>query len=328
MKRRTVWLASTAAALGGALAVPRAHGQTGKALRRVGVLSIGDPAVGATSSQALISALQQHGFVDGRDIVLEARSADGRTEDLARVAAELAALKPAVIVTYGPQATQAALAASPDSPVVAILGDFVALGFAAGLARPGGRVTGVSFLGTPLNAKRLELLASLLPKGSAVLNLGDPGTRSLPLVEGIAAAVSTLGLVSNTAYASTPLEIDAAFATARLLRVAGVNVLGSPFLDSHRARIIDLAAKARLPTIYQWPRTAREGGLMAYGPSASTMDQQLASYVARILNGAKAGDLAVEQPTKFELVINLKSAKALGLTIPQSLLLRADEVIQ
>ena len=328
MNRRVLLLTAGATALGWTLVLPRAHGQARKALRRVGVLRIGDPAASSTSSQHLIDALQQQGFVDGRDIVLEARSADGRTEGLARLAAELAALKPAVIVTYGPQATQAALAASPDAPVVAILGEFVALGFAAGLARPGGRVTGVNFLGTPLNAKRLELLAEALPKGSAVLNLGDPGTRSQPLVEGIAATASTQGLVSHTVYASTPLEIDAAFATARRLRVAGANVLGSPFLDSHRARIIDLAAKARLPAIYQWPRTAREGGLMAYGPNTSTMDQQLASYVVRILNGAKAGDLAVEQPTRFELVINMLTAKALGLTIPQALLLRADEVIR
>jgi putative tryptophan/tyrosine transport system substrate-binding protein len=148
------------------------------------VLRIGNPAAGVASEQELIDALREHGFVDGRDIVLEARFAHGRTEGLVRLAAELAALWPAVIVAYGPQATQAALAASPDVPVVAMLGEFVALGFAATLARPGGRVTGVNFLGTPLNAKRLELLAEALPKGSAVLNLGDPGTRSLPLVEG------------------------------------------------------------------------------------------------------------------------------------------------
>jgi len=249
MKRRTVWLATTAAALGAALAMPHAHGQTGKTLRRVGVLLFGNAGDGSSASQDLIDVLQQNGFVDGRDIVVEARSADGRTEGLARLAAELAALKPAVIVAYGPQATQAALAASPDVPVVALLGEFVALGFAATLAHPGGRVTGVNFLGTPLNAKRLELLAELLPKGSAVLNLGDPGTRSLPLVEGIAATANTLGLVSHTAYASTPLEIDAAFAMARRLRVAGVNVLRSPLLNSHRERIMELAAKASLPAI-------------------------------------------------------------------------------
>jgi len=306
VKRRTVWLATGAVALGGALAMPRAHGQTGKPLRRVGVLLVGSPAGGSAGSQDLIDALQQHGFVDGRDILVEARSADGRTEGLARLAAELAALKPAVIVTYGPQATQAALAASPDVPVVALLGEFVALGFAATLARPGGRVTGVNFLNTTLNAKRLELLSELLPKGSAVLNLGVPGTLSLTRFDGIAATASTLGLVSHAATASTPLEIDAAFATASRLRVAGVNVLGSPFLHSQRMRMIELAAKARLPAIYEWPITAREGGLMAYGPSLSAMNHQLATYVVRILNGAKA----------------------LGIAIPQSLLLRADEVIQ
>lgn len=292
------------------------------------MLRIGNAVAGSASSQGLINALQLHGFVDGRDILLETRSADGRTEGLVRLAVQLAALNPAVIVAYGPQATQAVLAASADTPVVAILGEFVELGFAATLARPGGRLTGVNFLGTPLNAKRLELLSELLPKGSAVLNLGDPGTRSQALVEGIAATASTLGLVSHTIYASTPPEIDAAFATAQRLRAAGVNVLGSPFLDANRARIVELAAKARLPAVYQWPRTARDGGLMAYGPSRSAMDQQLATYVVRILNGAKAGDLPIEQPTRFELVINLKSAKALGLKIPQALLMRADEVIQ
>ena len=328
MNRRRLWLAMTAAALGGALAMPRAHGQTGQALRRVGVLLVGDPAAGTAGAQDLIDALHRHGFVDGRDIVVVARFADGRTEGFARLAAELAALNPAVIVTYGPQATQAALAASPDAPVVALLGEFVASGFAATLARPGGRVIGVSFLNTTLNAKRLELLSELLPKGSAVLNLGGPGTLSLTRVDGIAATASALGLVSHPATASTALEIDAAFATASRLRMAGVNVLGSPFLHAQRMRMFELAAKARLPAIYEWPLAAREGGLMAYGPSLSAMSHQLATYVVRILNGAKASDLAVEQPTRFELVINLKTAKALGLTIPQSLLLRADEVIQ
>jgi putative tryptophan/tyrosine transport system substrate-binding protein len=324
MKRRTVWLATTAAALGAALAMPHAHGQTGKTLRRVGVLLFS----GSSASQDLIDVLQQNGFVDSRDIVVEARSADGRTEGLARLAAELAALKPAVIVAYGPEATQAALAASPDVPMVALLNEFVEAGLAATLARPGGRVTGVSVLNTTLNAKRLQLLSELLPKGSAVLNLGFPGAVSLTRVDGIAATASTLGLVSHAATASTPLEIDAAFATASRLRVAGVNVLGSPFLHAQRMRMIELAAKARLPAIYEWPITAREGGLMAYGPSLSAMSHQLATYVVRILNGAKAGDLPIEQPTRFELVINLKTAKALGLAIPKALLLRAVEVIQ
>ena len=134
--------------------------------------------------------------------------------------------------------------------------------------------------------------------------------------------------MSHAAYASTPEEIDTAFATARRLRVSGINVLASPFLHANRERIIDLAAKARLPAIYQWPQSARDGGLMAYGPSLAAINQQLVAYAVRILNGAKAGDLPIEQPTRFELVINLKTAKALGITIPHSLLLRADEVIQ
>ncbi len=324
MNRRTVWLATLTAAL----AMPCAHGQAGKALRRVGVLHVGSTASGTATSSDLIDALQQHGFVDGRDIVVVERWADGRTEGFARLAGELASLNPAVIVTYGPQATQAALTASPDAPVVALLGEFLTSGFAATLARPGGRVTGVNFLNRTLNAKRLELLSELLPKGSAVLNLGFPGALSLSLVDGIAATASTLGLVSHAATASTPLEIDAAFATASRLRMAGVNVLGSPFLHAQRMRMFELAAKARLPAIYEWPVAAREGGLMAYGPSLSAMSRQLATPVVRILNGAKASDLPIELPTRFELVINLKTARALGIKIPQSLLLRADEVIQ
>ena len=323
MNRRTVWLATLTAAL----VMPCARGQAGKALRRVGVLLFGDPAAGTESLQDLIDALQQHGFVDGRDIVVVARWAAGRPEGLARLAGELASLNPAVIVTHGPQATQAALAASPDAPVVALLGESLA-GFAATLARPGGRVTGVSIPNTALNAKRLELLSELLPKGSAVLNLGFPGALSLSLVDGIAATASTLGLVSHAATASTPLEIDAAFATASRLRMAGVNVLGSPFLHNQRMRMFELAAKARLPTVYEWPVAAREGGLMAYGPSLSALSRQLATHVVRILNGAKASDLPIELPTRFELVINLKTAKALGITVPQALLRRADEVVQ
>ncbi len=209
---------------------------------------------------------------------------------------------------------------------VASLGDLVASGYAAQLGRPGGRVTGVSFLPFPLNAKRLELLAQTLPRGSAVLNLADrqPLPEAIWVVED---AGRSLGLVTHAAYASTAAEIDAAFGTARRLRVAGVNVLNSPFLYNLRAHIFQLAASAKLPAIYQWPDAAREGGLMAYGPSLEAMNRQLAGYASRILAGAKAADLPIEQPTRSELVINLKTARALGITIPQSLLLRAVEVI-
>ncbi len=323
MIRRGFALASLAT-----FVLPRALAQAGKEPRRIGMLGIGSVAGGSTLERALLDGLRAHGYLQGRDIVLDARWGGGRTEVLAQLAAQLAATRPAVIVTLGPQATQAVLAADADVAVVALLGDAVGSGFAAQLGRPGGRVTGISFLGTPLNVKRLELLAELLPKGSTVLNIGDPGAHRANVVDAIDAAARSLGLVSHIAYAGTAQDIDKAFATAQRLRVAGINLLGSPFLHGNRVRIIELAAKARLPAIYEWPQSARDGGLLAYGPSLAVMFQQLGGFAARILNGAKAGDLPIEQPTKFELVINMKTAKALGITIPPSLLLRADEVIE
>jgi putative ABC transport system substrate-binding protein len=305
------------------IGLPRALAQTGPPVRRVGMLSNR-----ATASDLLAGALREIGIVEGRDIVLDSRTAEGRTEALPRLAAELAALKPLLIVTVGPQATQAALAADPAVPVVALLGDAVGSGLAKQLARPGGRLTGVSFLGTPLNAKRLELLAEWLPKGAAVMNLGDPDTRTAPLADALVTAAHKLGLASHEVNAGTPQDIDAAFVKAGRLRVNGVNVLGSPFLNAHRARIIELAAKARLPAVYQWPQSARDGGLMAYGPSLNAMYQLLAGMVVRVLNGTQAGDLPIAQPTRFELVINRRTATALGLSIPQSLVLRADEVVE
>jgi putative ABC transport system substrate-binding protein len=318
-------LTASAAALGTAFVVRRALGQTGRESRHIGVLTSSTEASTASSLQAFRDGLRERGLVEGRDVAVAIRYAGGRADELPRLAAELAALKPAVFVAYGTAATEAALAAAPEVPVVS-LGDLVAAGHAAELGRPGGRVTGVGFLPSALNAKRLELLAGLLPKGSAVLNLGDPnspvGTQS------VEAAGRSLGLMLHAAYASTPAEIDSAFAAARKLGVAGINVLNSPFLYGNRARMFELAASAKLPAIYQWPEAADEGGLMAYGPRLTAMQRQLARLVSRILDGAKPSDLPVEQPTKFELVINLKTAKALGITLPQALLLRADEVIE
>jgi putative ABC transport system substrate-binding protein len=323
VERRTLALAGAAT-----LMVPCVLAQDSRQPRRIGLLAIGTAAGGASNAEQLLDGLRARGLVQGREIVVDVRSAGGRTEGLAQLAGELAALKPALIVTYGPQATQAVLSADASVPVVAMLGEAIGGGFADQLGRPGGRLTGVSFLGTPLNAKRLELLAELLPKGSVILNLGDPGTRSVPLTEALDAAARSLGVVSHAAYAGTPQEIDKAFATVKQLRVAGVNVLGSPFLDANRAQIIQLAARTRLPAIYQWPRSAADGGLLAYGPSLSAISEQLAALVVRILGGAKAGDLPIEQPLRFELAVNLKTAKALGIAIPKAVLLRASEVVQ
>ncbi len=323
MKRRLFVLATGATTLGTAIVVPPALGQAAKEPRRVALLTLSAEA--GFPLQALRDGLREYGHVEGRDIVIDTRYAGGRTQDLPRLAAELAALKPAVIIALGKAPADAALAAAAEVPVVS-LGDLVAAGHAVELKRPGGRVTGVSFLPSPLNAKRLELLAALLPKGSAVLNLVDP--TSPVDRQPLEAAGHSLGLVLHAAYARTPAEIDAAFASARKLRVAGINVLNSPFLYGNRTRMFELAANAKLPAIYMWPDAVNEGGLMGYGPRLTAMMRQLASFVSRLLNGAKPSDLPVEQPTKFELAINLKTAKALGITIPQSLLLRADEVIQ
>jgi len=325
MKRRAFVLATGVTTLGTTL-VRLALGQTAGP-RRLGLLGIvGTPSVSAKTLQALRDGLRERGHIEGRDIVIEVRR-PARAEEFPRLAAELAALKPSVIVAYGHAATYAALAADPEVPIVTMGGDFVAVGLAADLGRPGGRVTGVSILDSPLNGKRLELLAELVPKGSIVLNLGEPSARDGPM-QLVEAAGRSLGLEMHAAYALTPTEIDVAFASARKLCVAGINVLTSPFLHANRARIIELAAGARLPVIYQWSQSAQDGGLMAYGPSRAPMDLQLAGFASRILNGAKPGDLPIEQPTRFELVINLKTASTLGITIPQSPLQRADEVIE
>jgi putative ABC transport system substrate-binding protein len=289
-------------------------------------LTVSTEASFAGSLKVVRDGLREHGLVEGQDVVIDVRYGNGRTQILSSLAAELAGLRPAVIIALGAAATDAALSTGGDVPIVS-LGDLVARGYATDLGRPASRVTGISFLPAPLNVKRLELLAELLPKGSAILNLAD--LRPLPgAMQAVEDAGRALGLVTHAAYANTPAEIESAFLTARKLRVAGVNVLNSPFLSAESATIIRLAANARLPAIYQWPETAREGGLIGYGPSITAMFRQLADYASRILNGAKPTELPIEQPKRFELCINLKTAKALGLAIPQSLLVRADEVIR
>jgi len=327
MKRRALILAlgGGGGALGGSLTAPQALGQTPTAPRRLAVLTVSNETAFASSLQGLRDGLRERGHVEGRDVVIDVRHAGGRVQELPRLAAELAVLEPVLFVATGAAATNAALTARAEVPVVS-LGDLVAAGHAAQLSRPGGRVTGISLLLGPLNAKRLELLASMLPKGSAVLNLGDP--NSVVGIAPVEAAGRSLGLVLHSAFASTPAQVDAAFVNARQLRVAGVNVLNSPFLSTQHARIIEQAAVARLPAIYQWPETAHDGGLLGYGPSLREMFRQLAGYASRLLGGAQAADMPIEQPTRFTLVINLKTAKALGITVPSSLLLRADEVIQ
>jgi putative ABC transport system substrate-binding protein len=296
--------------------------------RRLGVLApFAQPTLGELL-QVLQDGLRAQGLEPGRDVLIDVRHSEQPGRDLAPLAAELAALKPAVVVALGPTATELMLAASTAAPMpIVSIGDLVAAGHADQLGRPGGRVTGLSFLPVALNAKRLELLAELLPRGSVVLNLID--LTPLPAAaQEIEQTARQLGLVAQAAHVNTPAELERAFARAPAQRVAGVNVLASPFLHGLRAQIIDLALHARLPTIFQWPETAREGGLLGYGPSNAAMFRQLAGYAAKLLRGAKPGDLPIEQPTKIEFVVNLRTARAIGVTIPRALRLRADEVIE
>lgn len=310
----------------GALLVPTAFAQAPPALRLIAVLSPGSPASVGAYLLSFKAGLQERGVVEGRDVDVEAYYAEGREEALATLAAKIAARRPAVIVAGGTLAVEAAMKAVPGVPIVTLVGDIVGTGLAPVLSRPGSGVTGVSFQAASLDPKRLELLATLLPKGSAVLNLTDSSARAGSHVT-LGDAGRKLGLVLHAVEARTPEEIDTAFDAARKLGIKGVNVLTSPFLNTHRARIIKLAAAARLPAIYQWPETAEEGGLLGYGPRITEIYRQLAGYASRILKGASPAELPVEQPKKYELVINRRSARAAGITIPQDLLLRADRVI-
>jgi putative ABC transport system substrate-binding protein len=317
-----------ALALAGAALLPALPLAAQPAPRRLGVLApFAQPTLGELL-QVLHEGLCAQGVEPGRDVLVELRHSDQPARDLAPLAAELAALKPAVVLALGPTATELMLAATSAAPVpIVSIGDLVAAGHADQLGRPSGRVTGLSFLPVALNAKRLELLAELLPRGSVVLNLID--LTPLPeAAQQIEQAAHQLGVVAQAAHVNMPAEIERAFARAPAQRVAGVNVLASPFLHGLRALIIELALRTRLPTIFQWPETAREGGLLGYGPSNTVMFRQLAGYVARILRGAKPSELPIEQPTRIELAVNLRTARAIGVTVPRTLLLRATAVIE
>ena len=316
---------------GGLLAVPlTAEAQAPAKVPRIGFLSSRSLADSTHLLESLRQGLRELGYVEGQNIAIESRFAEERPERLPALAAELVRLKVDVIVTAAPAAPEAAQRATNTIPIVfAVVGDPVAVGLVASVARPGGNITGLSSMAPEVVGKQLELLKEVAPKVSRVAVLQNPRNQAHPFVLRQAeAAARTLGLQLHIAQAGTPAEIDAAFATMRSKRAGGVLVLRDGFFLAQRAQIAALAAKDRLPSVYGLKEQAEAGGLMAYGASTAPMYRRAATYVDKILKGAKPADLPVEQPTKFELVINLKTAKALGLTMPQSLLLRADEVIQ
>ncbi|HEV2056382.1 MAG TPA: ABC transporter substrate-binding protein [Methylomirabilota bacterium] len=312
------------------LAVPlAAEAQAPAKVPRIGFLSARPPTDNPYFIESFRQGLRELGYVEGQNIAIEYRFAEGRPERLPALAAELVRLKVDVLVTAGPPAPEAAKQATGTIPIVfAVAADPVAVGLVASLARPGGNITGLASISPDLIGKQLELLKEVVPNISRVAVLQNPSNDSHPhTLRQAEGAARGLGVQLHIVQVRTPPEIDAAFAAMRSQRAGGVLVLRDPLFLTQRTQIAALAAKSRLPAVYGFREEAEAGGLMAYGASVPLMYRRAATYVDKILKGAKPADLPVEQPTKFELVINLKTAKALGLTIPQSLLLRADEVI-
>jgi putative ABC transport system substrate-binding protein len=293
---------------------------------RIGLL--GD--VPSFLADAFRQGLRELGYVEGQNIAIEYRASEWKYERLPALATDLVRLKVDVIVAASPPATEAARRATSTIPIVfTVSGDPVAEGFVASLARPGGNLTGLATTSPEVVGKQLEMLKAVVPKVSRVAVLHNPSQQSHPLALRQAEdAARALGVQLHILGARTPSEIEAAFAAMSTQRAGGVLVLRDAMFRAQRAQIVALAAKSRLPAIYGLREEAEAGGLIAYGASVPQLYRRAATYVDKILKGAKPADLPVEQPTKFELVINLTTAKKLGLTIPSSLLLQADEVLQ
>ena len=331
MVERRVFLATLA---GGLLAGPlAAEGQqTGKVVYRVGFLSVGSASDARIQRWfgAFRDGLAERGYVVGKNVAIESRWAASKYQRLPALAAELVRLKPDVIVTFAVPAIRAAKDATSTIPIVmAVVVDPVATGLVASLARPGGNVTGLSIMAPELVGKQLEMLKEIVPKATLVAVLWNPDNPgNAPQLKAAEVTARALGLHLQPLEARRPREIDQAFAAMRRERAGAVVILADAMFVDRRTQIEDLTAAQHLPAVYGQAEQVRVGGLMAYGPSFPDSFRRAATYVDKILKGANPGDLPIEQPTKFELVINLKTAKALGLTIPPSLLQRADQVIE
>jgi len=328
---RRMFLAGTGAVF---LAAPlAAEAQQTAKIARIGYLA-NTLAPDPHAPETLLQELRDLGYVEGRNLVIEYRDAGGKPQRFSALAAELVALKVDVLVTAG--GTPAALAAKQATATIPIVfvgaADPVTSGLVASLARPAGNVTGLSNLTPELAGKWLELLTQAVPGVSQVAWLYEPGTvpeRTDKDILGAAdVAARALGVRLQVVEARSPDDFDKAFSDITRARAGAVTVLGSTMFIIERKRLVDLAAKHRLPALYTWRQFVDAGGLMAYGPNGADWLRRAATYVDKILKGARPGDLPVQQPDKFELIINLKTAKALRLTIPPSLLGRADEVIQ
>jgi putative tryptophan/tyrosine transport system substrate-binding protein len=327
---RRTFLAGTGAVL---LAAPLdTEAQQAAKVPRIGFLA-GNLAAIPHLREAFLQGLRDLGYVEGRNVVIEYRDAEGKLERLPALAVELVALKVDVIVASGTLAALGAKRATRTLPIVfSPAADPVTSGLVTSLARPGGNVTGLSAFHSELVGKWLEQLKQAVPAVSRVAILWQPGgfgeRTEKDILRRAEVAGRELGVRLQFVQARGPADFERAFLDMTRARAGALTVLTSNMFVTERRRLVDLAAKNRLPAMYPWREAVDAGGLMAYGPNLADLYRRAATYVDKIFKGAKPADLPVEQPTKFELVINLKTAKALGLTIPQSLLQRADEIIQ
>jgi putative ABC transport system substrate-binding protein len=291
---------------------------------------LGAAAPPASFMAAFRQGLTETGYIEGQNLSIEYRWAENNYDQLPALAADLVGRKVDVIVAFAVQGALAAKDATLTIPIVfTFVGDPVGLGLVASLARPGGNVTGFSNIVSQLTPKRLELLAELVPQAGVMALLVNPNSRTTePLIPDMQEAARMKGVQLHVLKAGTEREIDTAFATLVELHADGLVVAGDPFIFSRRDQLVALASRHAVPAIYPISAWAEAGGLISYGTSLAAVMPQVGSYSGRILKGAKPADLPVQQPTTFELVVNLKTAKALGLTVPPSILARADEVIE
>jgi putative tryptophan/tyrosine transport system substrate-binding protein len=317
--------------LGALLAAPLGVGaQQAARIPRIGVLHPGAPATSSHFATAFSQGLREHGYLEGQNIVVERRFAEAKAERIPDIAGELVRLKVDVIVTSTDQGIAAVKQETQTIPIVmANSTDPIGTGFVASLARPGGNVTGLSSVSPELSAKRLELLKEAVPRLSRVAIVWNPDVRGAVLeYKETESAARSLHLQLQSVEVNRPDGFDRAFSALTTGRAEALTVASSSLAFRNRILIASLAQENRLPSIYGLREFADAGGLMAYGPNYAELWRRAAAYVSKILKGAKPGELPVEQPTTFELIINLKTAKALGLTIPRSLLRRADQVIE
>ena len=327
MMNRGAFLAAAALVV---LAAPRAAwAQPPTRIPRVGYLTSNSALATAPLLNAFRDGLRELGWLEGQNIALEIRLAEGRIDEVPRLTSELVRLPVDVFVASGPLVIRAAQQATATIPIVmAIVHEPVAFGFVKSLAHPGGNITGVAFQDSELSTKRLQLLTDVVPRMRRVILLWNSTGGGETSLRAAQAAAQQLGLTTRALEVKRAEDLPAAFASFKTGGAQAVIQLASPFFNVHRKRLGDLAASHHLPMTCEVRQFVADGCLMSYGPSFADMTHRAAGYVDKILKGAKPADLPVEQPTKFELAINVKTAKTIGVTIPRSVLLRADWVVE